>query len=69
MKEIFIGCILGILAVIGLAALEGWIVSALWNWLVPMFWTNAPILGIWEAFGIMFLLNLIGRSLFGNKNK
>lgn len=69
MKEIFIGCILGILIAIGLAALEGLVISVLWNWLAPMFWTNAPILGIWEAFGILFLLNLIGRALFGNKNK
>lgn len=68
MKEFSIGCIIALVIIIGLAALKGWIVSLLWNWLAPMFWTNAPVLGIWEAFGILFLLNLIGRVFFGSKN-
>ena len=68
MKEFSIGCIIALVVIIGLAAFEGWIVSLLWNWLAPLFWTNAPVLGIWEAFGILFLLNLIGRMVFGSKN-
>ena len=68
MKEFVIGCLIGLVIIIGFAAFEGWIVSLLWNWLAPIFWTNAPVLGIWQAFGILFLINLIGRVFFGSKN-
>lgn len=54
-----IGCLVGVLICVGLAALEGLIVSLLWNWLAPLFWTNAPVLSIWQAFGILVLINIL----------
>ena len=68
MKEFVIGCLIALMIIVGLAAFEGWIVSLLWNWLAPIFWANAPVLGVWQAFGILFLINLIGRVFFGSKN-
>lgn len=68
MKEFSIGCIIALVIIIGLAAFEGWIFMLLWNWLVPMFWTTAPILSIWQSIGILFLINIIGKLFFGNKS-
>lgn len=35
----------------------------LWNWLIPIFWINAPILNFWQSFGIVILLGLIGQII------
>ena len=67
MKEFFIGCLGAILLVVVCAIFEGWIFMLLWNWLVPMFWTTAPVLSIWESVGILFLINLVSKLFFGNK--
>lgn len=69
MKESLFGCLAILIVIIGLAIFEGWIFMLLWNWLVPLFWTTAPILTIWESIGILFLINIIGKLFFGNKNK
>jgi len=64
MKDFFTWFVTFILTLLGfvlLAAFEGWIFSLLWNWLVPLFWTSAPILTIWQGFGILLLINLIFR--------
>jgi hypothetical protein len=42
--------------------IQAWIVQLLWNWLVPEFWTNAPILTYWQAFGCCVLLSIIGSA-------
>lgn len=65
MKDLFIWIITVLLVIVLIAAFEGWIFSLLWNWIVPLFWANAPVLTVWQGFGILFLLNLI----FGNFNK
>jgi len=39
---------------------QAWIVQLLWNWLVPVFWTSAPILTYWQSFGCCILLGIIG---------
>ena len=62
MKDLFIRIITVLLVTVLIAAFEGWIFSLLWNWLVPLFWTSAPVLTIWQGFGILLLINLI----FGN---
>ena len=59
MKEFLTGCVLILIIGAALAAFEGWIASLLWNWLAPLFWENAPVLGIWQAFGILVLINII----------
>lgn len=65
------GCIIAII-VIAAFFLEGYVLMLLWNWLAPLFWSAAPILGFWECIGIIVLINLIGsiiRSALGlNKN-
>lgn len=35
------------------------IVMGLWNWLAPIFWEGAPILGFWETWGAMILISII----------
>lgn len=42
-----------IFACIGIIFLSGWFLSALWNWLAPLFWTAAPVLNIWHGIGII----------------
>ena len=62
-----IGCIIAIFAIAAFF-LESYVLMLLWNWLAPLFWSAAPILGFWECAGIIFLINLIGsiiRSAFG----
>jgi len=49
-------------------AFGGFIFMILWNWLAPLFWTNAPILTFWEACGVMILVSLIS-SLFRHNSK
>ena len=65
------GCIIAII-VIAAFFLEGYVLMLLWNWLAPLFWSAAPILGFLECIGIILLINLIGsiiRSALGlNKN-
>ena len=55
-----IGCLILLIIAIGLGAFEGLIFMLLWNWLVPLFWTASPILSFWQAWGVCFLLNIIG---------
>ena len=31
----------------------------LWNWLVPLFWTSAPILTFFQSFGVIILISFI----------
>lgn len=62
----FIGCIFIIILCVIFGALGGLIFMLLWNWLIPLFWTNAPILTFWEAWGVCILISWIG-SFFRNK--
>lgn len=54
---------IGIISIITLAFLSGFITAAivmwLWNWLSPIFWEGAPILGFWETWGVMILISII----------
>ena len=65
------GCLISILRIAAFF-LEGYVFMLLWNWLVPLFWSAAPILGFWECIGIILLINLIGsilRSALGLNKK
>ena len=63
MKELdnysWIGCIIALIVVLLIGAFGAWIVMLLWNWLVPLFWKSAPILGFWETWGVVILLGII----------
>ena len=56
------GCIVVIVILVVLSFLEAWVVQLLWNWLAPIFWTTAPILTYWQAFGACILLSIIGSA-------
>lgn len=56
------GCIIVMVILIILDFLEALIVQFLWNWLVPIFWTTAPILTYWQAYGVCILLSIIGSA-------
>ena len=62
------GCIVVIVILVVLCFLEAWVVQLLWNWLAPIFWTTAPILTYWQAFGVCILLSIIG-SAFRSVNE
>jgi len=49
-----------LLAIVGVAAL-GWVVMALWNWLVPALFVGAREIGYLQAMGLL----LLSRILFG----
>ena len=55
----FISCIL---------ALEVFIFMLLWNWLVPLFWAGAPILGFWQSLGVWVFLSIIAGLFKSGKN-
>ena len=58
-----------VLLIIAIALfLQAWLVQVLWNWLVPLFWTTAPILTYWQSFGCCLLLGIIG-SKFRSSSK
>ena len=56
------GCIVIMIILAAFSFLEAWIVQLLWNWLAPIFWTAAPILTYWQAFGVCILLSIIGSA-------
>jgi hypothetical protein len=64
----FFVVIIVIIIVITALFLQAWLVQLLWNWLVPMFWTSAPILTYWQSFGCCVLLGIIG-SKFRSSSK
>ena len=57
-----------LLIVVAVIFIQAWVVQLLWNWLVPMFWTSAPILTYWQSFGCCVLLSIIG-SYFRSSGK
>jgi len=50
--------ILGIIAAVAFAAVFGWVVMLLWNWLMPMLF-GLKTIGYWEAFGVLLLSKII----------
>ena len=60
------GCILIILLWIVFVSFGGFIFMLLWNWLMPLFWTNAPILNFFESCGVCVWLSWICSFLESN---
>ena len=57
------GCNAVIVVLLIMAAIlffQAWLVQLLWNWLIPQFWANAPILTYWQSLGCCMLLGIIG---------
>lgn len=55
--------IIGLLALaVGISAFEGWIFMLLWNYVLCAIFPSIPILSFWLAWGLLFLINLIGSA-------
>lgn len=55
-----IGYCLGVFFVLCLILFLGpFVFQLLWNNIVTLFWTTAPILNYWQSFGIILLINII----------
>ena len=57
-----VGCIFALILIVGFNFLVFWAFQELWNWLAPLFWSTAPILTYWQAFGCSVLLSIIGSA-------
>lgn len=63
-----INCIGSMAILVVVSFLDALVVQLLWNWLAPIFWTAAPILTYWQAFGVCIVLSIIG-SVFRSVSK
>lgn len=60
MKKLFsFGCLIILILCIAIGAIEALVIQFLWNWLMPMLWTNCPIFTFWEMWGLLILINII----------
>lgn len=59
MSKFFVGCLSVLLIILIVGAIEGLVFMLLWNWLMPLIWSSAPIFTFWQAWGILILLNII----------
>ncbi|MEW6467616.1 MAG: hypothetical protein AB1458_01760 [Bacteroidota bacterium] len=57
-KYFVIKCIGAGFLVLLAAAVFGWVVMLLWNWLVPDLF-NGPVIGFWQAAGLLVLCKLL----------
>ena len=62
MSKVFFGCFFALIVITLLTLFEVWVVMALWNWLMPLFWASAPILTFGQTFGILILINIIASA-------
>lgn len=63
--KIFIAILIlvGVLAlIVGVSAFEGWIFMLLWNHVLCAIFPSIPILSFWLAWGLLFLINIIGSA-------
>lgn len=44
------------------SALSGWLFMLAWNFVMPILWYQAPVLGFLDAWAAFFLLSLIGAA-------
>ncbi len=52
---------IGVLVVVGVAAL-GWVVMALWNWLLPNLFTGVKEISYVQAIGVLLLSKILFRG-------
>ena len=60
-------CIIALAIFIVCMTFTPFVFMLLWNWIVPIFWCDAPILTFWQSFGIVVLFGIIG-SFFRKNN-
>ena len=54
-----LGCLIVLILCIAIGAIEALIIQFLWNWIMPILWTNCPIFTFWEMWGLLILINTI----------
>ena len=47
----------------GILALWGWLFTAVWNNLLPMLWSAAPVMNFWLGLGIVVILRILFKPL------
>lgn len=61
-----IGKVIGIMVVVALAAaLFGYVVEILWNWLIPGIFHGAGIITFWQAVGLLVLIRILFHGMGG----
>jgi len=60
--------IFGIIAIVGLAILFGFIIMWLWNWLMPEIF-DLPVICYWQAVGLFILLKILLGGCGGSSSK
>jgi hypothetical protein len=53
----------------GLSCLWGWVFMLVWNNLLPLLWAEAPTIGFWLSFGIVFVVRLLFKSTVTVNNR
>ena len=56
---------IGLMVLVGIAAL-GWVVMALWNWLIPALFTGAHQVSYLQAMGLLVLCKILFGGLRGH---
>ena len=56
---VFLGCFYSIFVVFLICFLFSLVFMFLWNWIIPIFWVNAPILTLFESFGCVLILCIV----------
>lgn len=51
-----------------IALLVAWPLMLLWNWLLPVIF-GVKVITFWQAFGLVFLTNILFKSYFVNSKK
>ena len=59
-SELIGGCLIILILILICSFVSALVLMLLWNWLAPIFWNEAPVLGYWEAYGINIFLGLLG---------
>ena len=57
--DVFLGCSYRMLIVFLVYFFISLVFMLLWNWIIPIFWINAPILTIFESFGCILILFIV----------
>lgn len=67
MEKIII-LVVGIVLAIGLSFVEAWCLKVVYNFVAPFFFSDAPKMDLWVAFGVLVLINIIAQP-FKSKSK
>ena len=65
---ILIAVIVAIAIAFGLSCLYAWIGMLLWNWVMPMIWTSAPVMTFWPMWGLVELCSILFKTHNYNNN-